>query len=122
MAGERLVALISWSGGDWVGVVPSLPRCEARAKTRHACLDSLVTRAATLLQVPLTPLIVEEETPALVGISEAAALLGWDRRKFATYVARGHLPHPVAELAGGRVWRRADIEAYAQERQKGMAG
>lgn len=62
--------------------------------------------------------LVEEEPPALVGVSEAAEILGWDRRKLAVYAGRGHLPEPVADLAGGRVWRRADIEAYASKRRR----
>jgi hypothetical protein len=58
-------------------------------------------------------LIVEIE-PALVGVAEAAALLGWDKRRVATYVDRGSFPDPVASLASGRVWRREDVEAFAR--------
>lgn len=59
--------------------------------------------------------LVEEDPPALVGVSEAASILGWDRRKVAVYAARGHFPPPVVELAGGRLWRRADIKALREE-------
>jgi predicted DNA-binding transcriptional regulator AlpA len=55
-----------------------------------------------------------EVTPSLVGVTEAAALLGWDRRRVVTYVDRGSFPRPVAELASGRVWLRADVEAFAR--------
>ena len=48
----------------------------------------------------------------LVGVAEAARLLGWDKRRVATYVRRGSFPQPVAELAGGRVWRRGDVVAF----------
>jgi hypothetical protein len=58
-------------------------------------------------------LIVEVE-PALVGVAEAAAILGWDKRRVATYVERGSFPEPVASLASGRVWRRDDVEAFAR--------
>lgn len=58
----------------------------------------------------------------LVGVSEAAQLLGWDRRKLAVYAARGHLPAPIAELAGGRVWKRAAIEEYMSDRRRTAKG
>jgi SAM-dependent methyltransferase len=50
----------------------------------------------------------------LVGVAEAARLLGWDRRRVATYVRRGSFPEPVAELAGGRVWAEEDVAAFAE--------
>jgi hypothetical protein len=56
-----------------------------------------------------------EVTPALVGVSEAAAILGWDRRRVITYVDRGSFPEPVEHLASGRVWRRDQVEAFARE-------
>jgi hypothetical protein len=52
--------------------------------------------------------------PDLVGVTEAASILGWDRRRVATYVRRGSFPEPVAELAGGRVWARDDVEGFAR--------
>ncbi len=122
MESDRLKVLISWSGTDWVGRVLGLDECEARAATKVGCLDRLVARAGVMLNQPLVALILEADPPALVGMSEAASILGWDRRKFATYVSRGHLPQPVADLAGGRVWRRADIEAYGHAREKGGRG
>jgi SAM-dependent methyltransferase len=48
-----------------------------------------------------------------VGVAEAADILGWDKRRVATYIRRGSFPRPVAELASGRVWQRADVEAFA---------
>ena len=52
--------------------------------------------------------------PPLVGTKEAAEILGWDRRKVATYQGRGLLPEPVARLATGPVWTRRQIEEYAK--------
>ena len=51
-----------------------------------------------------------------MGVTEAAAILGWDRRRVVTYVARGAFPPPLATLAGGRVWRRDDVEVFARDR------
>ena len=50
----------------------------------------------------------------LVGVAEAARLLGWDKRRVATYVRRGSFPRPVVELAGGRVWALEDVQAFAE--------
>jgi hypothetical protein len=58
--------------------------------------------------------VVVEVTPALAGVAEAAAILGWDRRRVITYVDRGSFPEPVARLASGRVWRREDVEAFGR--------
>jgi hypothetical protein len=62
------------------------------------------------------PLLVEA-LPALLGVAEAAALLGWDKRRVSTYVARGSFPEPLAVLAGGRVWALDDIKAFARARR-----
>jgi SAM-dependent methyltransferase len=51
--------------------------------------------------------------PRLVGVSEAARILGWDKRRVSTYVRRGSFPEPVASLAGGRVWAEEDVRAFA---------
>jgi SAM-dependent methyltransferase len=51
--------------------------------------------------------------PSLVGVAEAARLLGWDKRRVSTYVRRGSFPEPVASLAGGRVWDERDVAAFA---------
>jgi hypothetical protein len=58
--------------------------------------------------------VIVEVTPELAGVSEAAAILGWDRRRVITYVDRGSFPEPMARLASGRVWRREDVEAFGR--------
>jgi hypothetical protein len=81
-----------------------------RAATRERCLTRL--RKATR-----GPLLVET-LPALLGVAEAAALLGWDKRRVSTYVARGSFPEPLAVLAGGRVWALDDLRAFARARRR----
>lgn len=81
---------------------------EVRTKTREGCLGGLRRLAGEDAALTI------EVTPALVGVSEAAAILGWDRRRVVTYVDRGSFPEPVAALASGRVWRRDDVEAFAR--------
>lgn len=76
------------------------------AKTRRACLAALRRKAG------LGALTVEV-LPSLVGVAEAAAIMGWDKRRVITYLGRGSFPAPVAALASGRVWKRDDVEAYA---------
>lgn len=91
----------------WSGRVAGV-RDEVRSRSREACLGALRQMAGD--EVDLTV----EITSALVGVSEAAAILGWDRRRVATYVSRGSFPPPVAALASGRVWRRDDVETFAR--------
>jgi hypothetical protein len=93
----------------WVG---RLDGREIRRRTRAGCLNGLrrLAHDATLLVV--------EVTPDVVGVSEAARILGWDRRRVATYVSRGAFPEPIAALASGRVWRREDVEAFGRDRRR----
>ncbi|MEW8957835.1 MAG: hypothetical protein AB2448_01795 [Moorella sp. (in: firmicutes)] len=58
------------------------------------------------------------DTDALVGVKEAAEILGWDTRRVATYRSRGSFPEPVAELAMGPVWYRSQIEEYKKQKQQ----
>jgi len=51
----------------------------------------------------------------LVGLKEAAQILGWDPRRVATYRSRGSFPEPVAELAAGPLWTRQQIEEYKKQ-------
>jgi hypothetical protein len=85
---------------------------EVRAKTRDGCVSALRRLAGD------DALLVVQETPDLVGVSEAATILGWDRRRVATYVSRGAFPAALARLASGRVWRRDDVEAFARDRRR----
>ena len=62
------------------------------------------------------PLAIEV-IPRIAGVAEAAAILGWDKRRVMTYVRRGSFPEPFAHLASGRIWRREDLEAFASEKR-----
>ena len=49
----------------------------------------------------------------LLAMSEAAALLGMSRQAFAKLLARSpDFPEPTT-LSVGRIWNRADVEAWA---------
>lgn len=92
----------------WVG---RLGRDEVHARTRARCLSALRRLAGDAV-------LTVEEAPDLVGVSEAAAILGWDRRRVVTYLDRGAFPAPLASLASGRVWRREDVESFARDRAR----
>src|SRR4051812_41557425 len=50
---------------------------------------------------------------ALVGVKEAAALIGMQKSNFVRDVANhDDFPKPVAELATGRVWLRSQVERF----------
>ena len=90
----------------WVGSVQGR---EVRRRTRDGCVNALRRLAGD-------DALLIEITPDVVGVSEAAKILGWDRRRVATYVSRGAFPEPIAALASGRVWRRDDVEAFGRDR------
>ena len=58
----------------------------------------------------------------LVGLAEAAEMLGWDKRKLATYRKRGVFPEPVQELKSGPVWLRSQIIKYAKTPARSRSG
>ena len=97
-----------WRGdGAWHGRLDR-PRAATRiARSRAGCLERLRRDAGTST-------LTVEVVPKLVGVAEAAEIVGWDKRRVFTYIARGAFPDPVAFLASGRVWRRSDVEAYAR--------
>ena len=96
------------SGGRWFAhVLDASVYLEVTGTSKLGCLDEL--RKAVGDDVVLTVEIV----PPLAGVAEAAEIMGWDKRRVITYIDRGHFPEPVASLAGGRVWLREDVEAYA---------
>lgn len=54
----------------------------------------------------------------LVGVKEAAALVGKDKANFLRDLAsRPDFPKPVARLASGQLWLSKDIERYISERE-----
>ena len=101
MPGKRVRAVMWRDQGVWRGrILPDGP--ERFGRTRGQCAASLrrTTRPSTL---------DIEVVPELVGVAEAAEILGWDKRRVFTYISRNSFPEPVAMLASGRVWRREDI-------------
>jgi len=98
------------SGGRWYAQVVDAPVfLEVTATARLACLDEL--RRAVGDDVALTVDVI----PPLVGVAEAAEIMGWDKRRVITYIDRGHFPEPISWLASGRIWLREDVEAYAAD-------
>lgn len=52
-------------------------------------------------------------TPRLVGIREIAQLLSVSRQRADQLVRTKGFPDPVADLASGRIWARADVVRWA---------
>ena len=104
--------------GRWTATVKGDSEITASGATKERCLASLRRALTRTLpgadrREPVTILV--ETLPALAGVAEAADVLGWDKRRVVTYIDRGSFPEPVQSLASGRVWRRADVEAYADD-------
>ena len=115
MSVKRTLRAEVWeAGGRWLGILEGAgPDAEpVGTSSREATIGAL--RRAAGRDVTLTI----EVTPPLVGVAEAAEIMGWDRRRVITYVDRGSFPEPVAALASGRVWRREDVERFARDWQQ----
>ena len=115
--------------GRWRAFAEGHP-IEVTGRDVRECIRKVHQAALTLLPAVSwesgPPVVFVEVLPKLVGVAEAADLLGWDKRRVATYVKRGAFPDPLAELAGGRVWAREDVvgfrEAFrARQRARGRS-
>jgi predicted DNA-binding transcriptional regulator AlpA len=96
------------AGGRWYARILDAPAyIEVTGMSRYQCLEEL--RKVTGDDVTLTV----EAIPAVVGVAEAAEIMGWDKRRVITYIDRGSFPEPITSLASGRIWLREDVEAYA---------
>ena len=102
--------------GTWVATLGGDRPISVSGPTRERCLADL-QRAVDWDQVPDEPqrvALVVEVLPRLAGLAEAAQVMGWDKRRVATYIQRGSFPEPVQGLASGRVWLRADVEEFSE--------
>jgi predicted DNA-binding transcriptional regulator AlpA len=98
------------AGGRWYARILDAPAyIEVTGMSRHGCLAEL--RKVTGDDVTLTVEVI----PAVVGVAEAAEIMGWDKRRVITYIDRGSFPEPITALASGRIWLREDVEAYAAD-------
>jgi hypothetical protein len=98
------------TGGRWFARILDTPAyIEVTGVTRERCLAELrkVTGEDAVLTI--------EVLPALVGVAEAAEIMGWDKRRVITYIDRGSFPEPLTSLAMGRVWLREDVEEFARD-------
>jgi hypothetical protein len=97
-------------GGRWFAAVLDAPvYVEVTGTSRRSCLDEL--REAIGEDVVLTVEVI----PSIVGVAEAAEIMGWDKRRVVTYIDRGSFPEPLTTLASGRIWLREDVESFAEE-------
>jgi hypothetical protein len=103
-------------GGSWVAWAEGRVDVRATGASADQCLDHLRRALGDAVKAeargePLT--LVVRVLPRLVGVAEAAAVMGWDKRRVITYLDRGRFPPPLQALASGRVWLRSDVEGFA---------
>ena len=98
------------TGGRWYAHILDAPAfIEVTGTSRERCVQEL--RNLTGDDVTLTIEVV----PSVVGVAEAAEVMGWDKRRVVTYLDRGQFPEPLTSLASGRIWLREDVETFAAE-------
>lgn len=56
------------------------------------------------------------EVPKLVGVAEAAKILGWSKQQISVYMSREKFPEPAQRLASGPIWTRDQIEEFKNSR------
>ena len=111
MTGPDEVRARMWEvgGRHYARILDVSAYIEVTGVSRRECLLEL--RKATGDDVALTVEVV----PDVVGVAEAAEIMGWDKRRVVTYIDRGSFPEPITALASGRIWLREDVQAYADE-------
>jgi hypothetical protein len=107
---DHVRARVWETGGRWYAHILDAPAfIEVTGTTRERCVQEL--RKLTGDDVTLTIELV----PQIVGVAEAAEIMGWDKRRVVTYLDRAQFPEPLTSLASGRIWLREDVEAFADE-------
>jgi hypothetical protein len=102
--------------GRWSAATDDRMEVRAQGDTRDQCVRALRDAVASSWNGRAEPLtLVVEVRPRLAGVAEAAAIIGWDKRRVITYIDRGRFPEPIQSLAAGRVWLWDDVERYARE-------
>jgi predicted DNA-binding transcriptional regulator AlpA len=98
------------TGGRFYARILDAPAfIEVTGVSKGQCLEQL--RATVGEDIAITVEVI----PSVVGVAEAAEIVGWDKRRVITYIDRGSFPEPITSLASGRIWLREDVEAYASE-------
>jgi hypothetical protein len=98
------------TGGRWYAHILDSPAfIEVTGTSRERCISEL--RKVTGDDATL----IVDVVPRIVGVAEAAEIMGWDKRRVVTYLDRGQFPEPLTSLASGRIWLRDDIETFAEE-------
>ena len=90
---------------------------EVTGSSRERCLGALrrgIERRLAQAGEGAGLTLVVDVIPRLAGVAEAAQVMGWDKRRVVTYIDRGRFPEPIQSLASGRVWVRAEVEAFAE--------
>lgn len=89
----------------------------AEEAVRQLLLDlELTTFRAQELQKQLLRTPTDPAKAELLGVSEIAKIFGVHPATVSKWVQRGRLPEPLARLASGYVWNRAQIDAVELER------
>lgn len=98
------------TGGRWYAHILDAPAfIEVTGTSRGRCIAEL--RKVTGDDATL----IVDVVPRIVGVAEAAEIMGWDKRRVVTYIDRGQFPEPLTSLASGRIWLREDIETFAED-------
>lgn len=66
---------------------------------------------------PQNRLIANNMEPLVVGLAEAAEMLGWSKQQVSLYISRDKFPEPIMRLASGPLWKIEQIKEFRDARQ-----
>jgi len=62
-----------------------------------------------------------DDAPEFVGVHELTTILGVSRQRVDQLARQDGFPEPVARLKVGRIWRTADVSAWATQHRRGTS-
>lgn len=89
---------------------------EATDRAIDMTLDVLagkVLAAEAMTEAEADRRLAEPAFPDLIGVTEAASLLGISRQRVHVLRERPEFPAPVAMLAAGPIWRKGDLSTFS---------
>lgn len=60
---------------------------------------------------------MNSKKPDIVGLAEAAEILGWKKQQISLYLSREKFPKPTWKLASGPIWLKSQIEEFKANRE-----
>jgi hypothetical protein len=108
----RYGAQFDVTASEAAAVVPAALEVWATAIRRAALPAWPIVRIEAMTVTEQEADLATPSFPALVGVSEAARMLGVSKQRLAQLAARPDFPEPMVDLASGPVWLTSGIRGF----------